>query len=81
MTAAERETVKTEAVEAAESVYRAAADSRRKDFEDIFRRSVYRSQEEADAVLGTFEDDGFLKRLEAETRELCRKINERFSHQ
>ena len=79
MTAAERETVKTEAVEAAESVYRAAADSRRKDFEDIFRRSVYRSREEADAVLGTFEDDGFLKRLEAETRELCGKISGRFS--
>ena len=81
MTAAEREAVKTEALEAAESVYRAAADSRRKDFSDVFRRSVYRTKEEAAAVLGKFEDDVFLRQLKSETRELCRKINERFSHQ
>lgn len=46
-----------EAKDSAQAVY----DSRKKDYEDPFRKMTFDSQEEMDAVIGKFEDNEFIK--------------------
>ena len=41
--------------------------SREKDFKDFFRSITFKNKEEKDAVLGTLEDNSFLKTLKATT--------------
>lgn len=67
-----------EAAAAAEAVYEAAAESRKKDYSDRFRRMVYGNSAEQAAVLKTFEEDTFLKQLRRETDELCERIGSVF---
>jgi len=50
------------------SICEAAYSSRRKDYEDPFRRMVYESEQEMVAVLGRVEDNSFLKELKAQTQ-------------
>lgn len=70
----EKTAVRDEAVAAAEAVYEAAAESRKKDFSDRFRQMVYQNSEEQAAVLKTFDDDLFLQSLRRETDDLKSQI-------
>lgn len=45
----------------------ASISSREKDFKDFFRSITFKNKEEKDAVLGTLEDNSFLKTLKATT--------------
>ena len=49
-----------EAVETARFIFQGILDSRRKDYENPFRNSVYDSQAERDAVIGPFEENTFI---------------------
>jgi uncharacterized protein YlbG (UPF0298 family) len=52
--------------------------SRKKDFEDPFRKMVYRNEEEMDAVLGKPEDNSFVKQSRSEMEKL-KELARRFS--
>jgi hypothetical protein len=58
----------------AQEVYR----SRKKDYDDSFRKIVYRNAEEMEAVLGRPEDNGFVKKSRAKM-ELEKELARRFS--
>ncbi|MDR1786802.1 MAG: DUF4954 family protein [Spirochaetaceae bacterium] len=60
-----------------QAIYESALESRRKDYDDFFRRLVYRNDAEMEAVLGALESDDFLLRLRADTEMFDRKL-ERF---
>ena len=49
-----------EAVETARFIFQGIRESRRKDYENPFRNSVYDSRAERDAVLGPFEENAFI---------------------
>jgi hypothetical protein len=50
--------------------------SRKKDFENSFRKATYRNIEEMTAAIGTIEDDGFVKQVRTETEEFRKMIGE-----
>jgi hypothetical protein len=52
--------------------------SRKKDFEDPFRKMVYRNEEEMDAVLGKPEDNSFIKQSRSDMEKL-KELARRFS--
>ena len=54
------ESLLDEAVETARFIFQGILDSRRKDYENPFRNSVYDSQAERDAVIGPFEENTFI---------------------
>lgn len=49
--------------------------AREKDFTDYFRSITFRNQAEKDAVLGTLEDDSFLKKLRGATEEFIAQLD------
>jgi uncharacterized protein YlbG (UPF0298 family) len=58
----------------AQEIYR----SRKKDYEDSFRKIVYRNAEEMEAVLGRPEDNSFVKSSKASmaaAKELARRFS------
>ena len=55
-----------EAVETAQFIFQGILDSRRKDYENPFRNSVYDSQAERDAVIGPFEENTFIAEARSE---------------
>jgi hypothetical protein len=48
--------------------------TRKKDYESPFRRMVYRSAEEMEAVLGTAEGNSFVKQVRRETDEAAKRV-------
>jgi hypothetical protein len=52
---------------------------REKDFKDFFRSITFRNQAEKDAVLGTLDDDSFLKKLRFETEEFISSLEKLFA--
>ncbi len=48
--------------------------TRKKDFEDPFRAMVYESPEEMEAVLGSAEDNSFVKQVRAETEQFAERV-------
>ena len=48
-------------------IYNGALKSREKDYTDYYRNMTYRNQKEMDAVLGSLNDNEFLKDLRKET--------------
>jgi hypothetical protein len=50
--------------------------SRKKDFDNPFRRATYRSEQEMTAATGTIEDNSFVKQVRAETEEFKKKIEQ-----
>jgi hypothetical protein len=73
------------AVAEAESVQRDIArltyESRKKDYENEFRRMTYDTQAEMDAVLGTIADDSFIGTINAKTEEFLsgtRELSKKF---
>ena len=51
------------------------SDSRSKDHTNPFRKMVYETQEEMDAVIGKFEDNGFIQQEEKQWKALQRNVN------
>lgn len=49
--------------------------AREKDFTDYFRSITFRNQAEKDAVLGTLDDDSFLKKLRGATEEFIAQLD------
>ena len=47
--------------------------TRKKDYDDPFRRSTYDSEEEMKAVLGTAEENSFVKQVRSETEQFARQ--------
>ena len=60
------ESLLDEAVETARFIFQGILDSRRKDYENPFRNSVYDSQAERDAVIGPFEKNTFIAEARSE---------------
>ncbi len=52
--------------------------SREKDFKDFFRSITFKNKEEKDAVLGTLEDNSFLKNLRASTEDFNAVLDKLF---
>ncbi len=50
--------------------------SRKKDFDNPFRKATYRNMEEMTAAIGTIEDNSFVKQVRAETEEFKNKIEQ-----
>ncbi|MCX5683308.1 MAG: hypothetical protein NT049_06450 [Planctomycetota bacterium] len=50
--------------------------SRKKDYDNPFRRMSYSTPEEMAAVLGTAEGNGFVKQVRKETQELADRVDE-----
>ena len=50
--------------------------SRKKDYDNPFRRATYRSDEEMIAAIGTIEDNSFVKQVQKETQEFKTRIEE-----
>ena len=48
--------------------------TRKKDYENPFRRMVYRSAEEMEAVLGSAEGNSFVKQVRRETDEAAARV-------
>jgi len=48
--------------------------SRKKDYDDPFRRLTFRNDAEMEAVLGTVEDNSFVKQVRAETEDMRRLV-------
>lgn len=49
-------------------------ETRRKDYENPFRRATYRSEAEMTAALGALDDNGFVCRIREETEANCRRL-------
>jgi hypothetical protein len=47
--------------------------TRKKDYDDAFRKSTYDSEEEMKAVLGTAEENSFVKQVRSETEQFTRQ--------
>ena len=60
-------------------MYRSAVESRKKDYDDPFRRITYRSVGEMRAVLGTLGDNEFLSEMERDTREFNERMQGLFA--
>ena len=63
------ESLLDEALETARFIFRGIRGSRRKDYENPFRNSVYDSEAERDAVLGPFEKNSFIAEARGELEE------------
>lgn len=50
--------------------------SRKKDFENPFRRQSYETMREMEAVLGTVEGNSFIQQLDRFTQKFCRAVND-----
>jgi len=57
-----------------EKIVRRTRESRRKDYENRFRRMMYETREEMAAVVGTIEDDSFIGKIAAEAEAFSRKL-------
>ena len=57
-----------------EKIARRTRQSRRKDYENRFRRMMYESQEEMAAVVGTIEDDSFIRKITADADAFSQRI-------
>ena len=60
------ESLLDDAVETARFIFQGILDSRRKDYENPFRNSVYDSRAERDAVIGPFEENTFIAEARGE---------------
>ena len=60
-------------------IYNAAFGSREKDYTDYYRNMVYRSEKEMDAVIGSLNDNSFLKELRSDTAKFAEDIRGIFS--
>lgn len=50
-------------------------EARRKDYTNPFRKITYRNDSEMDAVLGSFDDDTFIKEMKKENKEYTQRVN------
>lgn len=50
--------------------------SRKKDYDNPFRRATYRSDEEMTAAIGTLEENGFIRQINAETVENLNRLEQ-----
>ncbi len=58
----------------AEKIARRTRESRSKDYESRFRRMTYETQEEMAAVIGTIEDDNFIRKVAADAQAFSHKV-------
>ena len=65
-----------EAVEIQELIRDRVYSSRKKDFDNSFRKATYSNIEEMTAAIGTVEDNSFVKQVRAETEEFVKIIGE-----
>lgn len=59
-------------------IYNASLKSRKKDYTDYYRNMTYRSSKEMEAVIGSLEDNSFLKELRSDTEKFITEIREIF---
>jgi hypothetical protein len=62
------------ALEIQETIRDLAYTSRKKDFDNPFRRATYRNLDEMEAAIGTVEDDGFVKQLRSDTEQFKQRV-------
>ncbi len=71
--------IKSDVTAVSDEMYKSAIDSRRKDYDDFFRKITFRSDEEMKAVLGTIDDNEFLRELKRSTEEFDSRLASLFS--
>ena len=62
-----------------DDMYALSVSSREKDYTDYYRKMTYRNREEMDAVLGTIDDDDFLRMLKDDTEKFNKKLRRVFT--
>ena len=62
-----------------DDMYALSVSSREKDYTDYYRKMTYRNREEMDAVLGTIDDDDFLRMLKDDTERFNKKLRRVFT--
>ena len=65
----------TEVIEIQKKIQDKTFKSRQKDFDNPFRKSTYESDAEMEAVIGTIEDNSFIKMIKKETTAFVDKVN------
>ena len=60
-------------------MYELSVSSREKDYTDYYRKMTYRNRKEMDAVLGTIDDDDFLRMLKDDTEKFNKKLRRVFT--
>ena len=62
-----------------DDMYALSVSSREKDYTDYYRKMTYRNRKEMDAVLGTIDDDDFLRMLKDDTEKFNKKLRRVFT--
>ncbi len=75
LSARERRRLRLLAADVAGELLNGARNSREKDFENLFRKKSYRGRDEMNAVLGTMEQDPFLKSYHESMTQLILALN------
>jgi hypothetical protein len=65
-----------EAIRIQEYVREQVYESRKKDYDNPFRRATYRNEDEMIAAIGTIEDNSFVKQVRVETEEFKARVEE-----
>ena len=63
-----------EAIELQRLIAQRVYDSRKKDYEDPFRRILFANEDEMRAVLGNVEDNAFIRQVRADTDALAARL-------
>ena len=70
--------MKDDAFSIADELYKATFTSREKDYTDYFRKMMYESEEEMNAVIGTLEDNSFLTTFKKDTEDFKEQLENIF---
>ena len=71
--------IKNDVTLVSNEMYDSALDSRKKDYEDFFRKITFKSDDEMKCVLGTLADNEFLQDLKLKTEEFDSQLKSLFS--
>lgn len=66
--------VLNEAIQIQQYICNQVYETRKKDYENPFRKATYRNEEEMTAAIGTVEDNGFIQQIRAETKAFEKKV-------
>lgn len=72
------EDIQKDTIAVAEEMYASSVSSREKDYTDYYRCMTYKNKDEMTAVIGTLDDNDFLKVLKSDTEELVKFVEQAF---
>jgi len=70
--------IMNDVINVSDDMYKSAIDSRKKDYEDFFRKITFRNDDEMKAVLGTIDDNEFLTEMKSSTERFDSRLTDLF---